>query len=148
LRPYRRRRAENTPPPNRVRELRVTLGLTQKALAALCQPPLAISELSKIENGKRKWTYPMMQRLATPLGVRPADLLTEAGDMTVKDQIRELWKQLDRADRTELHRELADGIERLVEINIGKGNPVVTINYQPVQGGSATYEPRPKKPRP
>jgi len=57
----------------RLKDARVACGLSQRELARLagtCQ-----TEISKLELGQRQLSVRWALRLATPLGVRPSDLL-------------------------------------------------------------------------
>jgi transcriptional regulator with XRE-family HTH domain len=61
------------PPPNRIRELREAIGMTQVELARRINvtPPA----LQKVEAGARGLDQQWMRRIAPHLGVTPADLL-------------------------------------------------------------------------
>lgn len=60
---------------SRLRELRRARGFTLAELAALCDPPTTAVTIGRLETGMRKLTVPWLERLATALGVEPADLL-------------------------------------------------------------------------
>lgn len=60
---------------SRLREIRKARGLTLAELAALCQPPTTAVTIGRLETGMRKLTLPWMERIATALGIDPADLL-------------------------------------------------------------------------
>lgn len=64
---------DNTQAPNRIRELREAIGLTQADLARLAN--VTPSALNKVEKGSRGLDQDWMRRLAPHLGVAPADLL-------------------------------------------------------------------------
>lgn len=70
---YIRLVADNTKAPNRIRELREAIGMTQAELARRINvtPPA----LQKVERGTRGLDQQWMRRIAPALGVTPADLL-------------------------------------------------------------------------
>jgi len=59
--------------PNRIRELRKAKRLTLEELAGLTE--LSVSNLSRLENGKRNLTFPAMALIAKALGVAPSELI-------------------------------------------------------------------------
>ena len=59
--------------PNRIRELRLALGMTQETLAGLTE--LSEGYLSKLESGKRNLSLKIMPRIAQALGVKPSELI-------------------------------------------------------------------------
>ena len=61
--------------PNRIRELRDALGLTQKEVGA--RVGLSSAQISRLEKGERPLSVPWMNRLARVLGCTPAELLAE-----------------------------------------------------------------------
>lgn len=72
--------------PNRVREWRIKRAMILKDLAA--EARLAIGHLSKIELGHRELNQETMDRLATGLGIDPADLLLlEKGGLSEEERL-------------------------------------------------------------
>lgn len=70
---YIRLVADNVSPPNRIRELREKIGMSQAELARRIS--ITPGALQKVEIGARKLDQQWMRRLAPVLGVTPADLL-------------------------------------------------------------------------
>lgn len=70
---YIRLVADNTSPPNRIRELREKIGMSQAELAR--RVSITAGALQKVEVGARKLDQHWMRRLAPELGVTPAELL-------------------------------------------------------------------------
>ena len=64
--------------PNRIRELRKALGMSQGALANLVGT--TNTQISRLENGERQLTQKWMQRLAPALRCAPADLMPFSSD--------------------------------------------------------------------
>ncbi len=89
---YIRLVADNTKAPNRIRELREAIGMSQAELARRINvtPPA----LQKVETGSRGLDQHWMRRIAPVLGVTPADLLPIADNP---------WC-LDGAERDLIHR--------------------------------------------
>lgn len=80
---YIRRVANDTEPPNRIRELREDIGLSQAELARRVH--CDSTTLNKVENGKRGLDLDWMLRLAPALStpdrpVAPADLLPRSAN--------------------------------------------------------------------
>lgn len=94
---YIRRVANDTEPPNRIRELREALGLSQQELARManCDP----TALNKVEKGTRGLDQKWMRRLAPHLNVTPAELLPlEDNPYQLSDEEREMIDRLRSAD--------------------------------------------------
>jgi repressor LexA len=78
---YAENMAKNdTPAPNRIRELRLARGLTLEQLAALTPHPDAgkstdLTQIGRLERGGQKLTTDWMDRVAAGLGVSPTELL-------------------------------------------------------------------------
>ena len=70
---YIRLVSDNTSPPNRIRELREAIGMSQAELARRIS--ITAGALQKVEVGSRKLDQQWMRRIAPVLGVAPADLL-------------------------------------------------------------------------
>ncbi|MFN3991214.1 MAG: helix-turn-helix domain-containing protein [Erythrobacter sp.] len=70
---YIRLVSDNTSPPNRIRELREAIGMSQAELARRIS--ITPGALQKVEVGSRKLDQQWMRRIAPVLGVTPADLL-------------------------------------------------------------------------
>lgn len=62
--------------PNRIREIRLQRGLTQKALGD--RVGLSGAQISRLENGERPLSVPYMERLARSLNCAPSDLLLDS----------------------------------------------------------------------
>lgn len=63
---------------NRIKEIRKAKRLSLEKLAEICDPPTTATQISRLEQGKRKLTQPWMQTLSKALGCEPADLLPES----------------------------------------------------------------------
>ena len=63
--------------PNRIRELREAAGLSQEALAQMVGT--SNQQIGRLERGERELTLRWMERIATSLQCKPADLLPSAG---------------------------------------------------------------------
>ena len=101
---YIRLVTDNTKAPNRIRELREAIGMSQAELARRINvtPPA----LQKVEVGTRGLDQQWMRRIAPVLGVTPADLLPiEDNPWALRPDERELidsYRQADNADREKL----------------------------------------------
>ena len=93
---YIRRVANDTAPPNRIRELREAIGLTQTELARLANAhPTA---LNKLEKGSRGLDQDWMRRLAPHLKVTPAELLpVEDNPYLLSDRERDVVERMREA---------------------------------------------------
>lgn len=60
---------------NRIRDIRLSKGLTLADVAAACQPPTTPQTIGRLETGMRTLSLPWMNRIATALGVEPELLL-------------------------------------------------------------------------
>jgi transcriptional regulator with XRE-family HTH domain len=86
---YLRRVANDTIAPNRIRELREALGISQKGLAEMAH--VSPSALNKLEMGSRGLDLEWMRRLAPLLGVSPAELLPLSDNPDIlNDEEREI----------------------------------------------------------
>lgn len=97
---YIRLVANNDPAPNRIRELREAIGLSQADLARLAN--VTPSALNKLEKGTRGLDLDWMRRLAPLLGVAPAELLPIADN---PDILTEEERMLIEARRSVGHAE-------------------------------------------
>lgn len=102
---YIRLVTDNTHAPNRIRELREAIGMSQAELARCIHvtPPA----LQKVEVGSRGLDQQWMRRIAPALGVSPAELLPEEDNPwnPKTDDERELivnYRQADDPDREKL----------------------------------------------
>lgn len=68
---------------NRIRELRLSAGLSQEELAERAGTKKA--QISKLETGERRLTQDWMTRIARPLGVEPAELIAAKGRVAAPD---------------------------------------------------------------
>ncbi|MCJ8158834.1 helix-turn-helix domain-containing protein [Sphingomonas sp. LaA6.9] len=95
---YIRRVANENDTPNRIRELREAIGMSQAELARLAN--VTPSALNKVELGSRGLDQDWMRRLAPHLGVAPADLLprTDNPDVLTEEE-RRLIEGFRRADQ-------------------------------------------------
>lgn len=86
-------------PPNRIRELRQKAALSQGRLGEMVG--CSHVQISELERGEAKLSNLWMQRLAEPLGVKPADLMNlEDGALTVEERsLLRLFHSLDEIDR-------------------------------------------------
>jgi transcriptional regulator with XRE-family HTH domain len=131
--------------PNRILELRRLRGFTAAELAAMCDPPISESTISKLENSVSPLDQDRCILLAGPLRCRPSDLFMDSIEIPVADQIRTLWSQLDTDSRAELLPELMAaappisfktkrspaGGDKLIEIEISdNGSYVATVYYR------------------
>jgi transcriptional regulator with XRE-family HTH domain len=60
---------------NRIRDIRLSKGLTLADVAAACQPPTTPQTIGRLETGMRNLSLPWMNRIAAALGVEPELLL-------------------------------------------------------------------------
>ena len=60
-------------PPNRIREIRLTLRLTQKGLGSYVA--VSAETIRKWETGENAVTLPQIERLAAALGLKPQTLM-------------------------------------------------------------------------
>jgi transcriptional regulator with XRE-family HTH domain len=95
------RAVDESPPPNRILEVRESLGMTQVELARRAH--VHPSAINKVENGDRGLSQQWMRRLAPHLGVSPADLLP---DQDNPDRLSEPERALVLAYRS------ADAVQR------------------------------------
>lgn len=70
-------------PQNRIRELRRAKGLSLKQLAELAGT--THQTVQRLETGERRLSQQWMERLASALGIKPADLLPRAQTVEVED---------------------------------------------------------------
>lgn len=106
---YIRLVADNTSPPNRIRELREKIGMSQAELAR--RVSITAGALQKVEIGARKLDQQWMRRLAPVLGVTPAELLPLVDNPYIlTDEERALIDQMRSANQRERQqlRQLAD----------------------------------------
>ena len=89
---------------NRIRELRHARRLSLVETARLAGT--TVQQLSRLELGERRLTVDWMQRIAVALGVRPADLLPQAGEQIgefiqsgVERNLIRWWRTMSPADR-------------------------------------------------
>ena len=89
---------------NRIRELRHARRLSLVVTAKLAGT--TVQQLSRLELGERRLTVDWMRRIAAALGVRPADLLPEAGEQVgefiqngVELNLVRWWRTMSPADR-------------------------------------------------
>ena len=100
---YIRRVANDAEPPNRIRELRDRIGLSQGELARLAHTDP--STISKLEKGTRGLDQHWMRRLAPHLGATPADLLPrEDNPFSLTAEERDLIQRLRAIDGREAER--------------------------------------------
>ena len=103
---YVRLVADNTKAPNRIRELREAVGISQAELSRRINvtPPA----LQKVEIGTRKLDQQWMRRIARALGCAPAELLpVEDNPWALSGEEKELIHRLRSAradDREKLNR--------------------------------------------
>ena len=96
---YIRRVANDTDAPNRIRELRDALGISQAELARRAN--VTPSALNKVELGTRGLDQDWMRRLAPHLGVAPADLLPEEDNpFGLSPEERDLINRLRSANKS------------------------------------------------
>lgn len=94
---YIRRVANENDTPNRIKELREAIGLSQAELARMAN--VTPSALNKVELGSRGLDQQWMRRLAPLLGVTPAELLPLSDmPLVLTDDERELIARLRAAD--------------------------------------------------
>lgn len=108
---YIRPVANDTEAPNRIRELREAVGMTQVELARRIHvtPPA----LQKVEVGARKLDQVWMRRISDALGVTPAELLPEADNpWALSDEEKDLIMRLRTA--READRKKFSGIANVV----------------------------------
>jgi transcriptional regulator with XRE-family HTH domain len=97
---YARRVANDDTPPNRIRELREALGLSQAELARRAN--VVPSTMNKLENGARGLDQDWMERLAPLLGVAPAELLpVDAMPYNLSDEEQAMLLLFRSADDTQ-----------------------------------------------
>jgi transcriptional regulator with XRE-family HTH domain len=97
---YHARVANDQDPPNRIRELRERLNLSQAELARRIH--VTPSALNKVEMGTRGLDLDWMRRIAPHLGVAPADLLLHRDNPTIlSEEERELLAAYRRAPARE-----------------------------------------------
>lgn len=97
---YHRRVANDAAAPNRIRELREALGISQADLAHLAH--VTPSALNKIEMGSRGLDQRWMRRLAPLLGVTPAELLPdEDNPLRLSEDEREFLERYRKANERE-----------------------------------------------
>jgi transcriptional regulator with XRE-family HTH domain len=108
---YKRHVANDTSAPNRIRELREAIGMSQAELARRAN--VTPSALNKLELGSRGLDQDWMRRLAPILGVAPADLLPlEDNPDVLSDEERvliERFRSASARDRATLAR-VADAV--------------------------------------
>lgn len=96
----------STPAPNRIRELREAIGMSQAELARRIN--VTAPALQKIEVGSRGLDQQWMRRIAPVLGVSPADLLPLTDNpYALRPDERSLidsYRQADTADQEKLSR--------------------------------------------
>lgn len=73
--------------PNNIHHYRRKLGYTQDRLAELCNT--STPQIQRLEKGERKLTLEWAERLAGPLGVRPANLLFDPKELSLAKQVSE-----------------------------------------------------------
>jgi len=66
-----------SPMPNRIRELRIARNLTLEYVAD--RVGTSVQQISRLELGNRRLTDNWMRRIASAIGVQPADLFTDSG---------------------------------------------------------------------
>jgi transcriptional regulator with XRE-family HTH domain len=101
--------------PNRIRELRVGLGLSMAKLGLRCLPPTTASEINKLEKGQVQLTERWLHRLGPALGCEPAEILNNSakssGDLLSeieRDLVRR-YRLLDDIGRQFVWKALLDG---------------------------------------
>lgn len=104
---YLRLVVDNPPPaPNRIRELREAIGMTQAELARRIN--VTAPALQKVEAGTRGLDQQWMRRIAPHLGVAPADLLpVEDNPYALQPDERELidsYRAAENDDQEKLRR--------------------------------------------
>lgn len=77
---------------DRIRETRISRGMTQEELAIACGYACR-STMGKIEQGQRRITVDLLKKLATALNV-DADWLAMGDDTEKKDEILQLFNRL------------------------------------------------------
>lgn len=106
---YIRLVSDNTSPPNRIRELREAIGMSQAELARRIS--ITPGALQKVEVGARKLDQQWMRRIAPVLKVTPADLLPAVDNpYSLTDEERAMIDRMRSAgtrERAQLH-QLAD----------------------------------------
>lgn len=81
----------------KIKRYRQEKGLSQKALGELCIPKMGASHIGRIENDETSPTAKTLQRIATALGVKVADLTNDRlqvfYEKSEEDVINELIRQ-------------------------------------------------------
>lgn len=83
--------------PNRIAELRLARGWSQRELARRCE--ITHPALSKLEHGGTGATLRLVKRIADELGVSVAELFVEPGDREQRLLIEQLFQSLPADDR-------------------------------------------------
>lgn len=97
---YIRLVSDNSAPPNRIRELREKIGMSQAELARRIS--ITAGALQKVEVGSRKLDQQWMRRIAPVLGVTPADLLPAVDNpYALSEEERAMIDRMRAADQRE-----------------------------------------------
>ena len=113
-----------TPPPNRIRELRLARNLSLAAVAR--RVAVDPTMLSRLESGERTLTQLYLEKIAEALGVFPAELLPGAGREVADEVVQSVeelkvltwWRRMTRAQKF-----------AVIAFAQGLGTPVsVTVN--------------------
>jgi transcriptional regulator with XRE-family HTH domain len=92
--------SDNSAPPNRIRELREKIGMSQAELARRIS--ITAGALQKVEVGSRKLDQQWMRRIAPVLGVTPADLLPAVDNpYALSEEERAMIDRMRAADQRE-----------------------------------------------
>ena len=106
---YIRLVSDSDAPPNRIRELREAIGMSQAELAR--RIAITPGALQKVEVGARKLDQQWMRRVAPHLGVTPAELLPPVDNPYIlSDEERQIIDRMRAGDRDTRHqlRQIAD----------------------------------------
>lgn len=99
--------------PNRIRELRLARGLSQKELGDLVG--VTDVQIGYLELGRRELRLPMMKMLARAFNVAPADILArDDNPLAATPRIRRLLEHYEQADEAG-----RQAIERVAESLVG-----------------------------
>lgn len=97
---------------NKIKQIRIEKGLTQKQLGDMCVPPLADSAIRRYENGKVEPRMKAIWAIADALGVSTFDLI-DVPETESTEKINRIKLAFDYIDGITVYQKISKSLDKL-----------------------------------